>query len=429
MLLRSLISASLLGCTSLALCPALVTPAHAQNPVLANAAYYYTGPATINTDLGNNDVVIGRSPGNPPNLTNDVNLGTTAQTAYAVTVVNGAQLNFSSQNPYTGVEVFNRNTLNIQGGIFGFGVSSHDNSVVNVSGGQGGYPSVNFSPNSFRISGDGNSTVNFNGATYCNRIDVQGSATLNVNGVNSNGTRLEVAYGLGSSTVNINTNSDTQTVLVGQNSSLNYNAGKSGSVYIGSTGANKIFGGTIGSIVAQSGVVDVFGGSISGLLTGEAGSGTSYNSTANIRGGSLSSLLNGDFSTVNIYGGNIGDVNTFENAVTNIYGGTIAPNTLLARDSGVVNLYGTGFALSSVIGTGSDGFGNYNSYNLTGTLQDGTPLSTTFRDYAGGNQIGGASSPLRFNAIVAAPEPGSAALLGIGFAGISGVIARRKRKA
>ncbi len=170
----------------------------------------------------------------------------------------------------------------------------------------------------------------------------------------------------------------------------------------------------------------MLGGVTSALITGFTGSGTSSSSTANVRGGTINGIFNGDFSTVNIFGGTVGDVQTFENSVTNIYGGTIGSNTLYAKDSGVVNVFGFGFSLSGIVGTGTDSNGAYNIYNLTGTLQDGTALSTKFRDYAGGNQIGGANSPLVFNAPVVVPEANSLFLALIVFAAFGAGMVRRR---
>ena len=393
-------------------------PTHAQNPILANSTYYYTGAATINTDLGNNNIVIGRSPGNPPGPTNDINLGTMPETAYAVTVVDGAKLNYNSTG-YSGV--FNRNTLNLQGGIVNF-IRSFDNSIVNVSGGQGGYPGSGSA--SFSITSFDSSTVNFNGATYCNQISAQDSATINVNGGNSNGSLLYVTGGY-HATINVNAGADVEQAAAVLGASLNYNGGKTHEVIIQRAGVGKIFGGNIGSIeMYNASFVDVFGGVTDNLFTGIQNN--AFTNIATIRGGNVGAITNSNFSTVNIFDGAIGSVKTFENSVTNIYGGTISPNTLYAKDNGVVNLFGMGFALTGALGTGSDGNGSYTRYGLTGTLQNGDLLNTTFYDYAGGLEVGGANAPITFNAS-AAPEPASLALLGlVGLPLVAGMVRRRK---
>ena len=268
------------------------------------------------------DVIIGRSPGNPPGPTNDINVGTTPETAFTVNFVAGAEVIYNSQTPYTGVEIFNRNTLNVQGGKFDeLGFQSHENSVINISGGSGfGVGAYYGASDSFDVRAFDNSVINFNGAAYCHRISASDTATINVNSVNSNGIALQ---SIGSSNLNINPGADVRSVT-GVNIVVN-----GGHITLLSPADSCIVNaGEISSTTVIAETTNILGGSIASLNAGEFGNGTHYDGVSNVRGGTIGTISNGDFSTIKVYGGAISDIATRESSMTNIYGGTIGHNTL-----------------------------------------------------------------------------------------------------
>ena len=272
------------------------------------------------------------------------------------------------------------------------------------------------------------SVVNFNGANTSTELISTDSAVIHINSKDKNGDE-DVFLAEGNSQVFVNPGAEVSSAQAFNSAYVAIN-GDSFSTDLYDNASALIAGGEHNRIrVFGNNALEYTGGHTVGLDTGGGFIGLPFtSSTSNIQGGTIDSILNGEASIVNIYGGTIGEVYTFENSITNIYGGSISQNTLFAKDSGVVNLYGVGFALSGIVGTGADSNGSYNIYNLSGTLQDGTPLLTTFHDYTGGNEIGGADSPLIFHAAVVVPEAGTLSLVLLAGLPIGAGLAQRRRK-
>jgi hypothetical protein len=355
-------------------------PANAQLAVEDNV-YYYTSTATINTDIRGKDVVIGRMPGG---AFADAGGDTNIADPYTVTIASGAQVSRNDffNDGYSGVELFNTTTLNVTGGTIE-SVRSFNASAVNINGGTVGGLGVY----------DATITISSGVANY---VRSYGTGTINVtggaigNGIVANG----------------------PTNISGGN--IDYINGWTDSVV-------NITNGAIGYLTTlDTSVINISGG----VLTEVGGGGSSL---INITNGNVVHVSSGGTSTVNVYDGIITHVIAYQNGAINIYGGTIGNNTLYARNNGLINLFGTGFSLSDALGMGSDSNGQYTYYNLTGVLQNGDVLNNTFRDYAGGFDVGGPNSPIVFNAAsAAAPEPGTLTLLGLGGMALIGAARRRR---
>lgn len=140
--------------------------------------------------------------------------------------------------------------------------------------------------------------------------------------------------------------------------------------------------------------------------------------TVNITGGSVFTVVGRLNSKVNIRGGSIGAyLYGFEDSILSLTSGTLANNPIRLLNNSILEITGTGLAISA--GTaGSDGYGNYTAYTLSGTLQGGQSINgMSLFDYDdGGLSVGNPNSgagSLRFltGSAAAAPEPGTLALL------------------
>jgi hypothetical protein len=145
-----------------------------------------------------------------------------------------------------------------------------------------------------------------------------------------------------------------------------------------------------GSISAVAATVEVTGGTIDAAeLIGKI--------EATITGGSITSLDIGDQVNAIIGGGIIGSLNIRDQSVTTVVGGDIEPNTIRLFGNGLINLYGNDLSLNPD-GVGSDSFGTFTRFLLSGTLANGDTLdSINLLTYDGALAIGdpnlGAANP------------------------------------
>ena len=157
--------------------------------------------------------------------------------------------------------------------------------------------------------------------------------------------------------------------------------------------------------------VNVSGGSIGSLSTDNT-------STANVSGGSIYDLLTDESSTANVSGGTFTYIQTLDISTASVSGGSI--NHLSTTFLSTIDLLGTGFSETFVGNNQSSG---YKQYNVTGTLQDGTPIAAEY-DASGGT--------LEFNGTSAvpgaAPEPSQFAALSFAAFGLLGLILKAHAK-
>ena len=157
----------------------------------------------------------------------------------------------------------------------------------------------------------------------------------------------------------------------------------------------------------NSSTANVTAGSINEDLT------THDASTLNFRGGYLQGYLDIEGASIaNVSGGNINSLDTLNTSTANVSGGTI--NTLETVDASTIDLFGTGFAQRFV-----STFPTYTLYDVTGTLQDGTPINASYYDEGG---------TLKFTAATIAPEPSQLAALGLTVFGTLGLILQARRR-
>ncbi len=136
--------------------------------------------------------------------------------------------------------------------------------------------------------------------------------------------------------------------------------------------------------------------------------------TTIISGGSVTSLFAAYGGSATITGGSVADIFVQNNSVSNIKGGKIGRNTIRIFDTANVNLFGTGLDFASS-GSGSDAYGSYLSYILSGSLNDGESMNGvnlfSYTEYVDVAKVGDRLSfTASGNASVAAPEPGTLAL-------------------
>ena len=162
---------------------AAVAPvAHGQ--IIDGRTYYYDNSATINTYIGGNNVIIGKSPGY-------AGPDTDITTPYTVNIDAGAYIDydntFSSPKGYFGLHAYNNTLVNISGGSVYY-ATAFDNSAIAVSGGQVsfantyGASTLNLSSGSaYYVNAHNNSVANMSGGTVYNASAFD-NATLNLSG-------------------------------------------------------------------------------------------------------------------------------------------------------------------------------------------------------------------------------------------------------
>lgn len=334
-----------------------------------------------------------------------------------------ASLNIVDGGKVGTVNGYNTSTVGMSGGSM-INTNAYDNSTVTLTGGV-----VNGV-----VFGYDTSTTNLSGTAYTYNVFSYGNSVFNMSGG-----IVEGVYRYNNSTANI---SDGYTVAAfGFNTgAINVSGGSVDHATVLDTSAINVSGGHVGTItsVFTSGV-HITGGTVfniqgkdsstvrisNGTVTGAYANNTSF---LNISGGTMINTYALNAGTVNISGGNLTDVYGFTDSVYNITGGSIVGD-IRVLDGSVFNFTGTDLAFSAA-GTGSDTFGSYIAYTLTGILEDGTPLnSVRYLDYLGGqdvqNPIAGTGN-LRF-ITVAAPEPASGLLLFSGMAFAAGYRRRNGR--
>ena len=388
-----------------------VLPTAAQNPIIQNQLSYYTSAATINSDLGGKDVVIGKTPGGAfGDAAGDTDLGTTDDTKYAISVVTGALLNGSGEGGYGPVNIFNRNALFISGGsidaVVPFILQSFDDSNIYISGGTvsryiltsdnskayvsgGTIEGILVHDGSYLEFGDGaigryggggaiqieeNGALQMNGGTAENGITVLDRGTANIMGG-----IIKHGFGVGGNSAN----------------------------YVGDTSVIANFGGVATADFAAAGhssILNVTGGEI-GILS------ASFDSVVNLTGGFVQSLI------------------CFNDSVVNISGGIISANTIYQQnDTATTNFFGRALSFSNAI-AGTDPF--YGAagvfYDTAWIRPDGVLVNTRYFDFGGD-----VSNPIpqgvtfTFQGSAAAPEPGSLALFALALP-LVGVVAARRR--
>ncbi len=236
-------------------------------------------------------------------------------------------------------------------------------------------------------------------------------------------------------------------VIAGRDTNVNISGGTLKSVYQSGTGTGKIMvsggsteyiaprnlfvmtGGDLATLDTYSGArVRIEGGNITTMLLFGATTGVT---DVVISGGSVGTI---NFQTtgnlVNILGGSVGEVWGGGGGAVNIFGGTIGANTLLNFRTTFTqfNIYGTNLLLSdATLGNYIDNFGttvNGVWWNLSGTLQSGSELSTRYFE-----RNGSLNGPSNLALTATVPEPGSFTLLALVGLPLAGVIIRGRRSA
>lgn len=217
--------------------------------------------------------------------------------------------------------------------------------------------------------------------------------------------------------------------------------------YIAPRNLITVTGGQVGTLDTYAGArVRVEGGDINSMLLfggpsnvtdvvirgGNVGT-IDYRTQGNILtilGGTVNAIRISTNNVANLYGGNIGSIIGLGGTI-NLLGGTIGPDTLafLGANATIFTLYGSDFLLNNpTAGTYTDPFGTSNSgvyWDLTGTLRDGTTLSTHY--FEKGGSLAGATGIQFLAGTAAAPEPGTFVLVATILAGVGFV--RRRRSA
>lgn len=270
------------------------------------------------------------------------------------------------------------------------------------------------------ISGFSNSTINISDGF------VGIARALNTSTLNISGGTVENASSADNGTVKIS-GGIVGVVESGGNSIANISSGTVSVEAIAfGTSTMSIRGGTVQNVTSIEGsTVNISGGNIHRT--------TSFGSSViNIRGGTID-LVQAIIGTTTISSGSIGEIYGAEDpSIINVTGWTSGPSAIRLRDYSVLNLTGSGLGFSSGV-SGTDQYGDYNSYILSGTLANGKRIDgTTLYDYAGGFSVGGSEGNnslfLHYGEVAtsAAPEPGTFALLALG---VIGFIGRRTYRA
>jgi hypothetical protein len=186
-----------------------------------------------------------------------------------------------------------------------------------------------------------------------------------------------------------------------------------------------ISGGSVSDLSAyNNSTINLSGGSITNAYGEDSG-------IVNITGGSVFRVIGDSSSTIRISGGSINQIFGTFNSTVHITGGTIGGGPVRLLFDCIVTLTGTELSVSNGV-AGSDLYGSYTAYTLSGTLQGGQSVNgISLHDYDGGLSVGdpySGSGNLRFFASASpsatAPEPGTLALL-IGGSSVLFMLRRR----
>ncbi len=190
---------------------------------------------------------------------------------------------------------------------------------------------------------------------------------------------------------------ESQHFVVCNFSTANFYDGKAGSLGARQSGVVNVFGGEISEILStsESGIINFYDGTVSRELL------ASDSSIVNLYDGVVAGDLDAfDTSIVNITGGYIsGYIRAANSSTMNIYGGSLG-SYLSVYDSGTVNIYGQNIQLGG--GLSLDGNRVLGTGYLSGAWMDGTPWNTN----------------VTYNTatIYIIPEPCTLLLLGLGAA-------------
>ena len=196
-----------------------------------------------------------------------------------------------------------------------------------------------------------------------------------------------------------------------------------GGEFIGSIDVNhhatiNINGGTV-----NYGGIHAYGDSIvtitDGLVKGY--SSAASNSTVNILGGDTNHFTLHSNANLFMSGGSLGAVRSFNNSTVTVFDGSIG-GYLDVGDSGIINLYGTGFEVNGQALSYGDKLSDFvplteytsdeviniwRTGTITGTLAGGSTLNSTFHIYYSDTLVDTAD-------IFVVPEPATIALFGLG---------------
>ncbi|MGD9635460.1 MAG: hypothetical protein AB7G28_00500 [Pirellulales bacterium] len=339
-------------------------------------------------------------------------LSLTASPILAVTTFNdGAVHNVSA--PIDQIEILDGagsvpTTVNVlTGAVVGagqtaFSVNVRDTSVFNMSGGSLFDELFLFNSSSAHLTGgsigddltpDNNASVLVTSVTVNDDVEAHGGSTMTING----GSFDEDVESLDNAVITINggtfqTGADAASVSASGSSTINIHAGVFGS---GSTTGSGGFNAT------DTAVINIFGGDIAKQT---AGLNASANGVINVYG------LGSQPASINTVGGGV--INFREGSLQSLVahgpgvklsGTDGSLSSIIAEDSSVIRIFGTGF--KGFNGAVDLPYGPipFAAGNLTGTLADGTPItSVSFsRNLLAGGTRG---------VIILVPEPGSIAL-------------------
>jgi hypothetical protein len=182
-----------------------------------------------------------------------------------------------------------------------------------------------------------------------------------------------------------------------------------GNVFAYDSSAVTVTGGSIGGALRGFGssTLSVSGGSI-GFPT--AFLSTDFSSTATVYGGSIHFLVAAGSGPANVYGGSFDAIYSQENSTINVYGGS--SGTMQPQQTSTINLFGCNLLLAN------PGVNQYGlpTYDLTGTLQDGTVLDEVVSTFGGSFQLheSSCSSTVQWSGVLPPINAGGSSVFKLG---------------
>ena len=272
-----------------------------------------------------------------------------------------------------------------------------------------------------------NSVTQLTGGTVSNAISAFDTSSINVSGTAS----IYDINALDNSQVTMTAGTITNYINGYDNAVINVTGGQMAAVITRNNSVAYVDGASL------NGGATVLDDSVFYMRSGFLGNINYLNQRGvfNVSGGTQSQpTFAFDASVLNMSGGVLGAANLENSAHLNFRGGTITNNIMRVFQTGVVNIFGSGLAItSSAVGT-EPLYGAYTDFILQGTLLDGNSITgMVLRDYDGGNQILNLSNPnagsstLNFNPVpVVVSEPTTIALLVAGMTSLSTLATRRR---
>lgn len=301
------------------------------------------------------------------------------QTAFSVNVRDTSVFNMSGGSLFDELFLFNNSSAHLSGGSIGDDLTPDNNATVLVT-----FVTVNDD-----VEAHGGSTITINGGNFDEDIESLDTAVITING----GT--------------FQTGTDAASVSASGSSVINIHAGVFGS---GTTTGSGGFNAT------DNAVINIFGGDIAKQTAGLNASG---NGVINVYG------IGSQPASINTTGGGV--IHFLEGSLQNLVArgpgvklsgtdGSLA--SIVAEDSSVIRIYGSGFKAFNGAVDLPYGPIPFAAGNLTGTLADGTPItSVSFsRNLVSGGTRG---------VIILVPEPSTVAIALLPLVGV--VLHRRRR--